>query len=191
MGHRSPDAIFPKESSGGSVETLEELYEAYRDRLLGFVTTRVGNDRHTAEDIVQEAFAAAFVSIAGFQARSSSYTWLCSIAQHKIADYYRRQPQNQGSESLSLDYLASEEENDTTSSSIERWMETQETRDMVQQALCELPPTYSEVLRLKYFDGHSIADISMGIGRTPKAVEGLLARARHALSLTLSEAVHA
>jgi len=192
MGYRTSDAIFSVMENSDSAQTLEELYDCYRDRLLRFVLSRVGKDQHIAEDIVQETFTAAFISLAGFQCRSSQYTWLCSIAQHKIADHYRRQPPTHDNEFFSLDYLAAEEEHeDSTSSSIEQWLEKQETRDMVQQALHRLPPTYSEVLRLKYFDGLSVVDISMGIGRTPKAVEGLLARARHSLSLSLSDTVHA
>ncbi|MFC2008724.1 RNA polymerase sigma factor [Chloroflexota bacterium] len=171
--------------------TLDTLYEGYRERLLRFVLTKVGGDAVAAEDIVQEAFTAALVSLSGFRSRSSPYTWLCSIAQHKIADHYRSQPPGHGTAELSLDYLADDESQDTTASSIERWMEHRETRDMVRRALHDLPPGYSNVIRYKYFEGLSVNEISFEIGRSPKAVEGLLARARRALSLSLTEAVHA
>jgi len=171
--------------------TLDTLYEGYRERLLRFVLAKVGGDAVAAEDIVQEAFTAALVSLSGFRSRSSPYTWLCSIAQHKIADHYRRQPPGHGSAELSLDYLADDESQDTTGSSIEKWLEHQETRDIVRSALDDLPPDYSSVIRYKYFDGLSVNEISCEIGRTPKAVEGLLSRARRALSLSLTEAVHA
>ena len=171
--------------------TLDRLYAGYRERLLRFVITRVGGDSVVAEDIVQEAFTAALISLSGFRSRSSPYTWLCSIAQHKIADHFRSQPPGHGTAEFSLDYLADDESQDTTASSIERWMEHQETRDMVRSALRELPPDYGNVIKYKYFDGLSVNEISFEIGRTPKAVEGLLARARRALSLSLTEAVHA
>ena len=171
--------------------TLDTLYEGYRERLLRFVLTKIGGDAATAEDIVQEAFTAALVSLSGFRSRSSPYTWLCSIAQHKIADHYRSQPAGHGTTALSLDYLADDESQDTSASSIERWMEHQETRDMVSRALHDLPPDYATVIKSKYFEGLSVNEISLDIGRSPKAVEGLLARARRALSLSLTEAVHA
>jgi RNA polymerase sigma-70 factor (ECF subfamily) len=184
--------VYPNEGVGSPPESLEDLYADYRERLLHFVMSKVGVDSHAAEDIVQEAFTAALMSFAGFQFRSSPYTWLCSIAQHKIADYYRRQYSCDHAESLSLDELAAEDEpDDPTATSIERWLEAQETRDVVQRALRRLPPMYSEVLRLKYFAGLSVNEISHKIGRTPKAVEGLLARARRTLSQSLSEAVQA
>ena len=184
--------VYPNDGVGSPPESLEDLYADYRERLLHFVMSKVGVDSHAAEDIVQEAFTAALMSFAGFQFRSSPYTWLCSIAQHKIADYYRRQYSCEHTESLSLDELAADDDrDDLTASSIERWLETQETRDTVQQALRRLPPAYSEVLRLKYFAGLSVNEISLKIGRTPKAVEGLLARARRTLPQHLSESVQA
>ena len=170
--------------------TLDTLYEGYRERLLRFVLTKIGGDAATAEDIVQEAFTAALVSLSGFRSRSSPYTWLCSIAQHKIADHYRRQPPGHCGAELSLDYLADVESQDTTASSIEKWLEHQETRDMVRTALHDLPPDYIDVIKYKYFEGLSVNEIGLEMGRTPKAIEGLLARARRALSLNLTEAVH-
>ena len=171
--------------------TLDTLYEGYRERLLRFVLTRVGGDAAAAEDIVQEAFTAALVSLSGFRSRSSPYTWLCSIAQHKIVDHFRRQPPGHCGAEFSLDYLADDESHDTTASSIEKWLEHQETRDMVRRALQDLPPDYGNVIKYKYFEGLSVNEISAEMGRSPKAVEGLLARARRALSLSLTEAVHA
>jgi RNA polymerase sigma-70 factor (ECF subfamily) len=43
-----------------------------------------------------------------------------------------------------------------------------------------LPPHYEEVLRCKYLDGQSVADIALAWNESPKAVESLLTRARHA-----------
>ncbi len=168
-------------------ESLEHLYTDYRERLLRFVMTRVGDDRHTAEDIVQEAFAAALVALAGFRSRSSHYTWLCSIAQHKIADHYRRKTSSSGSATSFADMdIADGPDSDEYHSSVEQWFEREETRDTVRQALRQLPGTYQEVLRLKYFEGLSMAEVGSHIGRSPKAIEGLLARARQALSRELS-----
>jgi RNA polymerase sigma-70 factor (ECF subfamily) len=179
------------EVAAGSGDTLEEMYREYRERLFRFVLPRVNGDAHVAEDVVQEAFAAALLSLARFRSNSSPYTWLCSIAQHKIADHFRKQRPT-GGEILSLDLLAEgPEEGEQHSSPVEAWLDTKDTRDTVQQALRELPPAYGDVLRYKYFDGLSVAEIGSEIGRSPKAVEGLLARARRALSASLVGAVHA
>jgi|GEM_PF-1737647 len=187
MDKRSTGTIYASERPIAPPESLEHLYADYRERLLRFVLSRVGDDRHTAEDIVQEAFAAALISLAGFRSRSTHYTWLCSIAQHKIADYYRRKPSATVRETTFTDTgLSADSGQDERHSPVEQWFERQETRVLVQHALQQLPDTYEEVLRLKYFDGLAVIEIGNRIGRSPKAVEGLLARARLALSRILS-----
>ena len=46
----------------------------------------------------------------------------------------------------------------------------------VARALAALPERYEAVLRAKYLDGQSVADIATAGGETPKAVESLLTR---------------
>ena len=70
---------------------LAELYDRYFDRVCSLVFNQVAGNREVAEDIVQDTFLAALKSAKGFKGRSSAYTWLCSIAYHKVADHYRRQ----------------------------------------------------------------------------------------------------
>ncbi len=189
MSHLTTNTVCPQETVGTSQSSLDELYAAYRERLLRFVLPRLHGDDGMAEDIVQEAFAAALVSLSGFRSRSSPYTWLCSIAQHKIADHYRRQPQVESSCASELPGEVGEEsEEDYGPSTVESWFEAQETRDVVRQALRGLPPDYELALRRKYFAGLSTLELSTELGRSPKAVEGLLARARQALSRSLSGA---
>ncbi len=167
--------------------SLDRLYTDYRERLFRFVLPRVRNDRDVAEDVVQEAFAAALIALSGFKARSSAYTWLCSIAQHKIADYYRREwPQDSSRAADCESELAKNLEDGEQLSTVESCCEAQETSDLILRALEKLPRDYERVLRRKYFAGLSTVELSAELGRTPKAVEGLLARARRALSTQLS-----
>ena len=191
MGIRSQGTgtVYPNDVIDSPRKSLEELYADYRERLLRFVLSKMGWDSHVAEDIVQEAFAAAMVSLGGFGARSSPYTWLCAIAQHKIADHYRKRiPGNGGTVDLTdPDNCWELFEDGDFRSSVEQWFETVETRAMVQNALQELPQVYREVLRLKYFDGLSAAEMACRLGRSSKAVEGLLARARQALYRNLTQ----
>lgn len=176
---------------GEDIDTLDLLYRDYKERLFRFVLPKVHGDTHVADDIVQDSFTAAVRSFTRFRARSSAYTWLCSIALHKIADHYRKQPPDR-IEDVSLDLLADNlEHDDLYPSAIERWLDEQETRSVLQQAMADLPSLYREVLRFKYFDGLSVNEIGSALDRSPKAIEGLLARARRALATALSQTTHA
>ena len=59
-------------------------------------------------------------------------------------------------------------------------MEKQEVRNMVGAAMASLRPAYRVVLHLKYASGLSVKEIADRIGKTPKAVESTLTRAREA-----------
>ncbi|MCF6358015.1 MAG: sigma-70 family RNA polymerase sigma factor [Draconibacterium sp.] len=48
------------------------------------------SDTELAKDLVQDTFLAAFEKYDGFRAESSPKTWLISILNHKIIDYYRQ-----------------------------------------------------------------------------------------------------
>jgi RNA polymerase sigma-70 factor (ECF subfamily) len=50
-----------------------------------------------------------------------------------------------------------------------------------------LPARYEAVLRAKYLDGRSVADVAAAHGETAKAVESLLTRAREAFRQAYQE----
>ena len=70
---------------------MEEFYNLYRTRLYSLILEQVDRDENVAEDLVQEVFLAVLGSLDKFRGDSQLYTWLRSIALHKINDFYRRQ----------------------------------------------------------------------------------------------------
>ncbi len=62
--------------------------DEHGDALFAFAFSRI-RDRAAAEDLVQDAFAAALANLDGFSGNSSLRTWLTAILRRKIYDYYR------------------------------------------------------------------------------------------------------
>ena len=60
----------------------------------------------------------------------------------------------------------------------------EETREMVNVAMSQLPPSYRDALEAKYVHGASVRDIAEKQRTTEKAVESLLTRARQAFRNT-------
>lgn len=155
---------------------LEPLYE--------FVHYRVGRERALAEDLVQETFVTAFERLAGFDARSSLHTWLCGIARNKIREH-RRKRQPRRIEDILAD---SDADIDAILAGVEReplpdWvLEREETAELVGATLSCLSPDYREALVSKYVDGLTVAQIGARAGKTEKAAESRLQRARLAFS---------
>src|ERR1051326_5167733 len=67
-------------------EDFETLVAPHRDALSRFVSMMVGRE---AEDIVQEAIAAAFRDLAKFEKRSKFSTWLYGIALNLCRKHLR------------------------------------------------------------------------------------------------------
>jgi RNA polymerase sigma-70 factor (ECF subfamily) len=173
----------------GDSTAMEEFYNSYKDRLYSLVFQRVGRDQAIAEDLVQEIFLAALNSLDKFRGDSRLYTWLRSIALHKVSDFYRRQARVAKSGELTngIDAMDPEQIEDPQSIAF-AVIESEETCHIVWQALFGLPRDYRQVLALKYIEGMPVQEISQVMGRSPKSVEGLLSRARKALRVSLTEA---
>jgi RNA polymerase sigma-70 factor (ECF subfamily) len=167
---------------------IEELYTTYFDRLYSLVYNQVDRDRSTTEDIVQDTFLAAVRSSKRFRGQSSTYTWLCSIAYHKVADFYRRKASEARhvDRSFNVDDLESGEQQ-TEIAHYTNPTDSIDTAAVVQQAMAGLPWDYRQVLILKYVDELPVLEISRIMRRSPKSIEGLLSRARKALRSSLPD----
>ena len=181
------DADMLKRLHGGDRTAMADLYDRYFDRLYSLVLNQVDRNRDIAEDIVQETFLAALKSAKGFKGRSSAYTWLCSIAYHKVADHYRRQSRERKRMVSGIDVdTVDDVENPGRQPQPDSLIESAETRQVVNEALAKLPWDYRQVLILKYVEEMSVLEISQVMDRSPKSIEGLLTRSRKALQTHLS-----
>jgi RNA polymerase sigma-70 factor (ECF subfamily) len=170
---------------------MEEFYTAYRNRLYSLILEQVDRDEAVAEDLVQDVFLAALASLDKFRGDSQLYTWLRSIAFHKINDYYRHQARRPEPKKSLHDFDVTElEQIGDNQPAAPTQMESEEVRQSVHQALADLPQDYQEVLVLKYLKDMPVLAISQIMGRSPKSVEGLLSRARKAMRDSLESSNH-
>ncbi len=181
-----------KKLRSGDNTAMEEFYNIYRNRLYSLVLEQVGQDQTVAEDLVQEVFLAALDSLDKFRGDSQLYTWLRSIAFHKINDFYRRQVREPKPKESSPDFdtMKQIEQTGDDKPATLTVLESEEIRQSVHEALEDLPQDYQDVLVLKYLEEMPVLKISQVMGRSPKSVEGLLSRARKAMRDKLGENNH-
>jgi RNA polymerase sigma-70 factor (ECF subfamily) len=172
----------------GDVTAIEQLFKTYFDRLYSLVFNQVGRNQVVAEDIIQETFLSALNSASRFRGQSKPYTWLCSIAYHKVVDFYRRQHKEakRKADPDGIDDPLSGLTADIEPS-LDSLLESEETRRVVERALLGLPPDYRQVLIFKYVEEMSVLEISEIMHRSIKSVEGLLTRGRKALQAILAD----
>jgi RNA polymerase sigma-70 factor (ECF subfamily) len=152
---------------------LDAFMATYMDRLYQFVYYRALVNRQVAEDITQESLVAALNGLERFDGRAALYTWLCGIARHKLADYFRRQERF---ERVRAALAAQSGELPGPSELLER----EEQRRQIIAVLRGLPPRYQQALMLKYLDHLSGHDLAAQLELSEDAAESLLARARRA-----------
>lgn len=63
--------------------------ENYGDYLFSIALLKT-SQKETAEDMVQETFVSAVKALPGFKGESNEKTWLTTILNNKIIDYYRK-----------------------------------------------------------------------------------------------------
>ncbi len=73
--------------------TLENWINQFSDELFSWALYKTSS-KETAEDLVQETFMAAFHKMNTFQEKSKPKTWLFSILNNKVIDYYRSNNHN-------------------------------------------------------------------------------------------------
>ncbi len=71
---------------------ISKWVEAYTDDLYARAKYKI-SDSEIVADLVQDTFLAAFNSFESFKKESSPRTWLLSILNNKIIDYYRKKYQ--------------------------------------------------------------------------------------------------
>ena len=172
---------------GGDRGAAEELFRRHFEGLYDFVHYRSGGDRQATEDLVQETLLVALDRLPTYDGRASLQTWLAGIARNKLRELRRRRRPRPLADVLLeaddeiLDVLARVE-----AEPLPEWaLEREETREMVGATLSSLPADYREALTAKYVDGLSVREIGLRSGRSEKATESLLTRARKAFGEVL------
>ena len=149
-----------------------EFVVRYADGVYRYIKGRVPQI-DAVEDLVQETFLAAWENLANFRAEAQLEHWLLGIARHKVEDYYRKR--------LRLAEVAGEDDPSLESTflpKIEEQLDESLQQQRIQQTLANLPEPYALALLWRYRDGRSIREMADFTGKTEKAMERLLARAR-------------
>ena len=87
---RAEDLVLSDRAATGDRDAFETLYRKYQDRIYG-LCLRLTADRVEAEELVQETFVKAWLSLGGFSGRGELGGWLARIAVNRWRDRWRSQ----------------------------------------------------------------------------------------------------
>lgn len=172
----------------GDTTAYGRLVRRYQDRVFNVCWRMCGN-RADAEDLTQEAFVKALMSIGRFDGRSRFYTWLFRIAVN-LTISARRKEKRRATQSLDaggstrdgedsgsrpIDGLASHEDRP------EEQVSDRETQEIVLEALRSLDEEYRSIVTLRDLESFSYEEIADILEVPAGTVKSRLHRARLAL----------
>ncbi len=146
----------------GERKAYAVLVERYKDLVHNLVYRMVG-DVGEAEDISQDAFVRAYLSLGEFRGASRFSTWLCRIALNRCKDALRRRDREVGfagsrdGEGHGPDV---KDERETPLATLER----RERDDVLHRALGRLPIKYREAVALRHIEGLDYREIGDILG---------------------------
>jgi RNA polymerase sigma-70 factor (ECF subfamily) len=161
----------------------EMLAPVYR-----FCLYRLGGDADLCQDVVQETLLKALECLNEYEpARcgNSIYPWLTGLARNEIRRALARTP-SRSAHRLQEIWSGLDEDLRRLYSGMDsqafqdELLQRDQTRQLVNAAMSQLPPRYGEALEAKYLLGQSVEQIAHAWQTTEKAVESQLTRARRA-----------
>ena len=178
---KTPSEILPSHQERQLVEQVlskdrkatAEFVAFCTDSVYSFVRKRLLPRVELVEDVMQEILLAAWQSLPKFRRDASLRSWILAIARHKVDDYYRRRLRE--TDITEEGELSAEPAIEPL---LDRHLDAAAEQDRVERTLALLPEAYTLALIWRYRDEKSVREMAQLSGKTEKAMERLLARAR-------------
>ena len=160
----------------GNADAFRTIVDRYRGLVFRLALASLGT-REEAEEASQEIFLRAFRSLRSFRLGNRFLPWLYSIASNhlKTAAVRTRRIHDRlvrGAE----EHLAAPESDDPQASTMKG-----QSLEEIRRAVAALPPPVREVVRLYYFEGMSVEQVSRALGIGGENVKSRLLRGRRRL----------
>lgn len=163
--------------ANGNHKAFDTLLDRHKGRLLSYIFQHC-NNRQLAEDIFQETFVKAIVTIqnGNYTENGKFANWLFRIARNLVIDHFRRES-GEGTVSTddTYDILNRKEFSDIT---IEDSMVELQTRNDIRRLVKALPKLQREVLVMRYYQNLSFKEIAE---KTNVSINTALGRMRYAI----------
>lgn len=154
---------------------VASFYREYAPQLRRYIGGRVKLVAD-ADEVLQDTLFAFLEGLRDFQGKSSIRTFLFSICQHKIIDFYRRKKIKH----LVFSQVPKLETFVSPLLSPEAVLDETLVKEKIQHVLSRMIPMHRQVIVLKYLENVSVEDIARRLSITFKSAESRLFRARKA-----------
>jgi len=180
------DRRWREQALAGDADAIRKLADLALQELYPFCLYRVGNRRELCEEVVQETVLRAIDRLEEYDPQRASgdiLRWLTGLARNEIHRILAREKNTVPLEEMWArvdgELLEAYARLDKEALSHEV-LHREETRQLVNATMSQLPPHYREALEHKYIRGKSVREMARMQSLSEKATESLLTRAREA-----------
>jgi RNA polymerase sigma-70 factor, ECF subfamily len=179
------DSVIIAQILAGNTRQFGTLVDRYKDRAFA-LACRLLKSREEAEETVQDAFAKAYRSLAGFRGESGFGTWFYRILYNSCMTRMSRRPESmlslQAAEVTGEAAVADPDEPDLLENIV-----TEERYALVNAEIEKLPEKFRTVLVLFYVQEQRYEEIALVLGVPVSTVKTHLFRARVLLRKRLND----
>lgn len=152
---------------------FERIYRDHYKRVYSFLY-KLCRSPETAEDLTQETFYQAYISLNRFDGSCELYTWLISIAKNLFFKYLRKTKNDH----LTIDLYITDLEAPLSDEPGYRLIREVEIED-VRRAIDAMPKKYSEVLIMRIYAELPYEEISRKLGISVNSAKVIFHRAKN------------
>ena len=177
---QSPDIEDVLASRQGDPDAYKRLIERHQQHI-GKIMWRFSRDPLVHEELVQDVFVEAYLSIGTYKEKAPFEHWLSRIATRVGFHFWKQQARQKNFERFSLkewDQLAGETPDQIDST---------RAASLLHNLLAQLPPRDRLILTLRYLDGCDVAQTAHRTGWTKGMVKVQTNRAKKKLEKLLSK----
>ena len=185
---RAEDLTLADKATTGDRDAFEAIYRKYQDRIFG-LCLRLTADRVEAEELVQETFVKAWISLGGYSGRGHLGGWLARIAVNRWKDRWRSRHRT----NLAMEEFGKE----AGATGYDQAAASQQTVDAaviplltgmdLERCIARLPRGARTVFVLHEIEGYAHHEIAKQMQLATGTVKAQLHRARKLLKVMLTE----
>lgn len=140
-----------------NLDAFNELYSRY-GRLVFNLAYKWTRNINEAEEVTQEVFEKIWVRRNTYVMKKSKMSsWIYKICQNTAFDFLRRKKKTSYLDESQLDFLVDDNIN------LENEIEMHATRQLLKNAIADLPKEQQEIIKLMYFEGKTQKEIAASL----------------------------
>lgn len=164
----------------GDNQAFAEIYDSFAQKIFKYIRLKI-QDRHQAEDILQEVFIKAYRGLGSLDMENLNFNaWLYRVTGNTINDFFRKKYRTP-------EIVGMDEKFDVPSGySLEKEAEIKWEWNEAREAFGLLPPVYRQVLELRFTEQLSLSEVAKILHKNNLSVRLIQHRALKKVRLILN-----